>query len=263
MKKIFYGITLVLAVAMCFSLLFFPILKFDLDKVYSNHQEEIEKYITENENIDKSYEELKTEGINEIIYNTCIALQMYYSTNDVVFDEDGNMIESGNDNEAIMFDIVRLKNKGIKYTDLANSIKNQFDYNIKLNKAIKAYAGKMDMKMFFDNWANPFPMLIIVILIALEFACAVLVGIRSIKGILEKKKNKLFRISVFGIAISAELLLMPVIFKTNINASEVTNINDFVGIFVMNVKGTSVCYYCGIGFIISTALAILTKFLKY
>ena len=56
---------------------------------------------------------------------------------------------------------------------------------------------------------------------------------------------------------------MPVIFKTNINASEVTNINDFVGIFVMNVKGTSVCYYCGIGFIISTALAILTKFLKY
>lgn len=42
MKKIFYGITLVLAVAMCFSLLFFPILKFDLDKVYSNHQEEIE-----------------------------------------------------------------------------------------------------------------------------------------------------------------------------------------------------------------------------
>ena len=45
MKKIFYGITLVLAVAMCFSLLFFPILKFDLDKVYSNHQEEIENLI--------------------------------------------------------------------------------------------------------------------------------------------------------------------------------------------------------------------------
>ena len=61
--------------------------------------------------------------------------------------EDGNMIESGNDNEAIMFDVVRLKNKGIKYTDLANSIKNQFDYNIKLNKAIQAYNGKMDMKM--------------------------------------------------------------------------------------------------------------------
>ncbi|MEI3527682.1 MAG: hypothetical protein V8R15_06660 [Bacilli bacterium] len=178
MKKIFYGITLVLAVAMCFSLLFFPILKFDLDKVYSNHQEEIEKYISDNENLDKSYEELKEEGINEIIYNTCIALQMYYSTNDVVFDEDGNMIESGNDNEAIMFDVVRLKNKGIKYTDLANSIKNQFDYNIKLNKAIQAYNGKMDMKMFFDNWANPFPMLAIVILIALEFACAVLVVIR-------------------------------------------------------------------------------------
>ena len=74
MKKIFYGITLVLAVAMCFSLLFFPILKFDLDKVYSNHQEEIEKYISDNENLDKSYEELKEEGINEIIYNTCIAL---------------------------------------------------------------------------------------------------------------------------------------------------------------------------------------------
>ena len=29
---------------------------------------------------------------------------------------------------------------------------------------------------------------------------------------------------------------MPVIFQTKINASEVTNINDFVGIFVMNVK---------------------------
>lgn len=65
-----------------------------------------------------------------------------------------------------------------------------------MNKAIQAYNGKMDMKMFFDNWANPFPMLAIVILIALEFACAVLVVIRSIKGILEKKKNKLFRISI-------------------------------------------------------------------
>lgn len=38
---------------------------------------------------------------------------MYYSTNDVVFDEDGNMIESGNDNEAIMFDVVRLKIKAL------------------------------------------------------------------------------------------------------------------------------------------------------
>ncbi len=263
MKKVFFGITLVLAIAMCFSLLIFPVLKFDTDAIYNNHQEEINLYIEENKDTGKSLEELKTEAVNEIIYNTCIALQMYSSNNEVVFDEDGNMIESGNDNEAIMFDLVRLKNKGIKYTDLANSIKNQFDYNIQLLKAIKNYSGKMDFKLFFDNWSNPFLMLLIVILVALEFACAILIIIRSIKGILEKKKTRLLRISVFGIGISAILLLMPVIFKSDIPAMEVNNVNDFVGIFLMNVRGTTICYYCGIGFAISTILALITKLLKY
>ena len=59
MKKIFYGITLVLAVAMCFSLLFFPILKFDLDKVYSNHQEEIEDDEEDEEENEKKENEKK------------------------------------------------------------------------------------------------------------------------------------------------------------------------------------------------------------
>ena len=43
MKKVFFGITLVLAIAMCFSLLIFPVLKFDTDAIYNNHQEEINK----------------------------------------------------------------------------------------------------------------------------------------------------------------------------------------------------------------------------
>lgn len=265
MKKFLYGITLILAVVMCFTLLFFPILSFNREAIYDNHQDEIENYILEekeNGSI-KTDEELKEEAINNIIYQTLTVLQMYYESNDVVYDEDNNSIESTNDYEAIMLDIYRIKEKGIKYTDLANSIKNQIDYDIKLNKAIKEANGKGDLDLFFANWQNPIPMMLVFLLVALEFACAVLVIIRSIKGIFEKKRNKLLTISIFGVAVSLMLLLMPVIFKTNLEFASVDNVNQFIQIFLMNVEGTSVCYYCGIGFVICFALSIFAKFFRY
>ena len=263
MKKIFYGITLILSVGMCLSLLFFPILKFDRKAIYNNYQDEIKKYVSQNILSNKSFDELEEEAINDIIYQICISLQMYNDSNDIVFDEDGNKIESGNDYEAIMFDVYKLKEKGIKYTDLANSIKNQFEYDIELFKVIKEAKGKADWKIFFDNWINPLPMTFLVILIAFEFACGVLLIIRSMKGISEKKRNKVFLISILGTVVSIGLLLMPAIFKTDISLSEVNNINQYVNIFAMNVNGTSVCYACLICFGISTILAFVAKFLRY
>lgn len=263
MKKIFYGITLILSIGMCLSLLFFPILQFDRDSVYNNYQDEINLYVSENADSLKTKEELEEEAINDIIYQICITLQMYSNTNDIVFDEDGNQIESGNDYEAIMFDIYNLKEKGIKYTDLANSIKNQFEYDINLFKAIKEVQGKTNWKLFFENWINPLPMTFFVILIAFEFACGVLLIIRSIKGISERKRNKVLLISVLGGIVSICLLLMPVIFKTDITLSEVNDINQYVSIFAMNVKGSRVCYGCLICFGISAILAFIAKFMSY
>lgn len=265
MKKFLYGINLILAVVMCFTMLFFPILRFDSDAIYDNHQEVIDAYVKSE--IDagntKSQEELKEEAINDIIYQTLTVLQMYYSSDDVVYDEDNNEIESNNDYEAMMFDMYRIKEKGIKYTDLANSIKNQIDYDIKLNKAIKDATGKGDLKLFFANWANPIPMILVFLLVAFIFASAVIVIIRSIKGIFEHKHNKLIRISAFGVGISFVLLMLPVIFKSEIDFSTIDNANVFIKIFLMNVRGTSVCYYSGIGFLICLGLSIFAKFFRY
>lgn len=263
MKKIFYGLTLILSIGMCLSLLFFPILKFDRDVIRENHKEDIQKYIEENADGIKTNEELEKSAINDIIRTICISLQIHGQNSDVVFDENGNLIESGNDYEAIIFDIERIKDNGIKYVDLANSIKNQIEYDIDLYKAIKSANSKVDMKLFFDNWSNPLPMILLVILIAFEFACGVILIVRSVKGINERKRNKVLLTSILGFVVSIGILLMPVIFKHDINIANVTSINDYVGIFAMNVKGASVCFGCLICFGISSILALVAKFLRY
>lgn len=262
MKKALFGITLIIGIGICLSLLFFPILEFNRDAIYEHHKEEIEQIILEDTDVTKTYDEKKEAVINDIIYNVCTYLQMYTKSNDVVYDENGNPIESGNDNEAIMFDIYKLKEDGIKYTDLAKSIKNQCEYDINLYKALKS-SGKVDFKVFFKNWYNPLLMIGMVLLIALEFACAFLLVIRSIKGVLEKKRNKVLIISVFGVAISILLMFFGTIFKSNLELSTMSSINDFVKLFAMSVKGTIVCKYCALAFLASTAVSVGAKFMKY
>ncbi len=263
MKKIIYAITLVLAIAMCLCLIFFPVMKFNREAIYRNHKDEIDLYISENLDSGKTEEELKESGINDIIYQVCLALQIYSDTHDVVYDEDGNPIGSSNDNEAIMFDLNRIKENGIKYTDLANGIKNQCSFDIELYKAIKAADVDKPLKTFFAYWCNPFPLIIIAIFIAFEFACAFLVIVRSIKGINEKKRNKLLRISIFGAAISICLLVMPAIFTTDLSGIEEFDFASYIKMFLMNIEGTIVVYYCGIGFLICIGLAIFSMFFRY
>ena len=254
--------TLVLAIAMCLGMLFFPILEFDREAIYKSHQTLIDRYVEESTEENKTKEELKEAGINEIIYDTSIALQMYYSATDVVYDEDNGVIGSLNDNESIMFDVYRLKDKGIKYTDLANGVKNQITYDVKLYRVIQklSLSNAEKRALFFDNWTNPFPFLLLVLLLAFEFACAFLLIFRSVKGIMEKRKTRLMRISIFGAVVSLALLCMPAIFQSNV--TEMKNINDYVATFAMIVKGTSICWYACIGFLVSIGLSIFTKILK-
>lgn len=261
-KKICFGITLVLAIAMCLGMLFFPILEFDREAIYKSHQTLIDRYVEESTEENKTEEELKEAGINEIIYDTSIALQMYYSATDVVYDEDNGVIGSLNDNESIMFDVYRLKDKGIKYTDLANGVKNQITYDVKLYQVIQGLSLSNAEKraLFFDNWTNPFPFLLLVLLLAFEFACAFLLIFRSVKGIMEKRKTRLMRISIFGAVVSLALLCMPAIFQSNV--TEMKNINDYVATFAMIVKGTAICWYAFIGFLVSIGLSVFTKILK-
>ena len=262
MKKAFFGITLIIGIGICLGLLFFPILEFDREAIYENHKEEIENEIVSDIDETKTYEEKKDAVINEIIYNVCGYLQMYTKSNDIVYDEDGNEIESGNDNEAIMFDLYELKEDGIKYTDLAKGLKNQFEYNLNVYKVLKKN-GNLNLKVLFDSWYNPFPMLGLVLLIALEFACCFLLIIRSVKGVLEKKRNKVLIISLFGAVISVVLLFLSTIFKTNIELIEVNSTAQFVRLLAMSIKGTMVCKYAFIAFLASTMLSIVAKFMKY
>lgn len=265
MRKVLYGLTLIIALVMCLTLLFFPVLKFDRDSIYENHQDEIDAFVLDElaNGSSKTKEELEEEAVNNIIYQTLMVLQMYYSSNDVVYDEDNNVIESTNDYEAIMLDVYRIKEKGIRYTDLANSIKNQIDYDVKINNAIKEATGKGDIKLFFEHWQNPIPMIVIFLLVALIFASAVLVIVRSVRGIFERKRNKLLAISIFGTLISLALFLMPIIFTKNIDLTAIDNLNQFVRVFIMNIKVTSVCIYCGIGFLVCTLLTIFARFFSY
>lgn len=261
MKKALFGITLIIGIGICFGLLFFPVLEFDREAIYEHHKDEIEQMIIENTDSTKTYDEKKDAAINDVIYNICTYLQMYTKSNDVVYDEDGNPIESGNDNEAIMFDIYNLKEDGIKYTDLAKSIKNQCEYDINLYKLLKSN-GKVEFKVFFEYWSNPLLMIGFVLLIAIEFACGALLIIRSIKGVLEKKRNKVLVISIFGVVISVILIFLGSIFKSNLELSTMSSINDFVKLFAMSIKGTVLCKYCALAFLCSTAVAVAAKFVK-
>lgn len=262
MKKILYGITLIIGIGISLALLFFPVLEFDREAIYDNYKDDIEAMIAFDSTVGESYEEKKEKAINEIIYNTCIALQMYTKNNDVVYDEDGNLIESGSDTDAMMMDIYRLKEKGIGYTSLAKSIKNQCEFDMNLYRVLKD-TGKVDFKIYFANWSNPFLMIGFVILIALEFACAILLIIRSVKGVLEKKRNKVFAISVFGIITTLLIMFLGDLFKSNINLTSVDTINEFVKLFATIIKGTKVCMYSGIGFLVTTIISLFAKFLKY
>ncbi len=265
MKRIFYGITLVIAIVMCLSLLFFPILKFDREAIYNNNKEYIENNIAKSLEIDSSlnYDDLKEAGIDDIIKRVFVTLQLYATatSNGAQITETNEIITVYSNEDAIQFDFERIKTKGIRYIDLANSIKNQFEYNNKLNKAIKQINGKTSWKIFFDLWSNPLPMIFLVLLIAFEFASAVIVIIRSIKGIFNKK-NKLFTISIFGLVISGCLLVMPTIFKSNIDIEAVNSISEYVNVFAMSIKGTTVCYCYLVGFAICLVLAFINKLLK-
>ena len=153
----------------------------------------------------------------------------------------------------------RLRNKGIKYIDLVSGIKNQVEYNSKLRKALKAdetLTRKEKSAQLKANRINPFTF----ITIALVFASAFLIIIRSIKGLLELKKVKLFRISLFGTIVSLGLIMLPYIFKKQI--TEITYPSQYVNLFISCVSGSALCYYYFFGFLICLILSIIAKFAK-
>ncbi len=261
MKKIFYGITLVIGIGICLALLFFPILEFDRDAIYKHHKDEIEEAIALDTSESKTYEEKKDAAINEIIYNTCIVLQMYKRQTDVVFDENGNAIDAGSDTESMMFDIYALKEDGIKYTDLINSVKNQINWDIALYKSLKVQ-GKVDSKVFFDNWSNPLLMILILIFVACEFVCGVILIIKSYRGIEDKKRNETIVVSICGIVVTTIILCLGLIFRTKEPVENLNSINDFVKLLSMNLKGTTILILSLIGFGVSVGLGIAHKSLK-
>ena len=95
---------------------------------------------------------------------------------------------------------------------------------------------------------------------ALVFASAFLIIIRSIKGLLELKKVKLFRISLFGTIVSLGLIMLPYIFKKQI--TEITYPSQYVNLFISCVSGSALCYYYFFGFLICLILSIIAKFAK-
>ncbi len=266
LKKSLFGISLVLAIAMCFALLIFPILKYDKEVVQKNNTEFINQYIEDNK--DKGTQEekeiLTEDAVNSFINQISNNLQIYGNvTIQYEQDENGNLIYNGVDSELQMFELDRLRNKGIKYKDLASGIKNQISYDNELRKILKNNSdltNKEKNQYFFQAWINPIPFIFIVILIALEFACAFLVIVRSIKGIMEKRKTKLLAISIFGCVVSLFLLVLPTLFSKQ----TVTTIlpNNSVSLFISSVRGTGLCYYYFIGFAICIVISIFTKLLK-
>ena len=77
------------------------------------------------------------------------------------------------------------------------------------------------------------------------------------------KRNKVLIISIFGVAISIFLIFFGSIFKSKLELSTMSSINDFVKLFAMSVKGTVVCKYCALAFLGSTAVSVCAKFMKY
>ena len=141
--------------------------------------------------------------------------------------------------------------------------KNQVEYNSKLRKALKAdetLTRKEKSAQLKANRINPFTFITLVITIALVFASAFLIIIRSIKGLLELKKVKLFRISLFGTIVSLGLIMLPYIFKKQI--TEITYPSQYVNLFISCVSGSALCYYYFFGFLICLILSIIAKFAK-
>lgn len=247
-KKAYYAITLIIAIGLCFALVCFPVLKYNKDSINKNARFLINTYIekgyTENESIDLTIDEISK------------ALQIFGNID--AYKEDGSV-----DYDLLNMTLSRLRNKGIKYIDLVSGIKNQVEYNSKLRKALKAdetLTRKEKSAQLKANRINPFTFITLVITIALVFASAFLIIIRSIKGLLELKKVKLFRISLFGTIVSLGLIMLPYIFKKQI--TEITYPSQYVNLFISCVSGSALCYYYFFGFLICLILSIIAKFAK-
>lgn len=247
-KKAYYGITLTIAIGLCIALVCFPILKYNKDSVNKNAGFVVDTYIK------TGYTE--SESINMTIDDISKALQIYGNL-------DNYIIDGSVDYELLDMTLNRLRTKGIKYIDLVSGIKNQLEYNSNLRKELKAdetLTRKEKSAQLKANRINPFTFITLVILVALVFASAFLIVIRSIKGILELKKVKLFRISLFGSIVSLALILLPYIFKKQI--TEIIYPSQYVNLFISCVSGSALCYYYFFGFLLCLILSIIAKFAK-
>ena len=107
-KKAYYGITLIIAIGLCFALVCFPVLKYNKDSINKNARFLINTYIekgyTENESIDLTIDEISK------------ALQIFGNID--AYKEDGSV-----DYDLLNMTLSRLRNKGIKYIDLVSGIK--------------------------------------------------------------------------------------------------------------------------------------------
>lgn len=259
MKKYFYGITLIIGIISCLVLLFFPVLEFDENAIYLHHQQEIEHAILLDTDLNKSYEEKKNEAINEIIYNTAISLQMYNKTTQVVFDEDGNMISSGSSNELIMYDVYRLKEKGIKFSNILTSIKNQIDWNSSLKSTLKHLNN--DMSLYQQLKANPLILIFIASLILIAIICSIILIIQSIKAINEKTTNYLIT-SIIGTASTLLIIISKFIFKTNLGLEQISKAKEFSLLFSMNTTSSISLMFVFFAFAISIILHFVKNHLK-
>lgn len=247
-KKAYFGISLVIAIGLCLALLVFPVLKYDEKSVVKYSQTLVNSYMQE------GYSE--EDAIQLVIDEISMALQIYG-------DADSINSEDGFDKELLNMSLERIRKKGIKYIDLASGIKNQVEYNSKLRKALKAdttLTNKDKKAILKAEKIDVFPFIGLVIFIALEFAAAFLIIIRSIKGILERRKTKLIRISIFGTVFSFCLIILPALFRKEITEIKVPS--DYIDLFISSVHGASLCYYCFFGFLTCLVLSIFAKFTK-
>ena len=58
-------------------------------------------------------------------------------------------------------------------------------------------------------------------------------------------------------------MLFSKVFYTDLNFSAITSINDFVRLFAMSVKGSTVCMYSTLAFLAATVVSACAKFMKY
>ena len=222
-KKAYYGITLIIAIGLCFALVCFPVLKYNKDSINKNARFLINTYIekgyTENESIDLTIDEISK------------ALQIFGNID--AYKEDGSVSTPHN---------------------------THIEFLRKALKADETLTRKEKSAQLKANRINPFTFITLVITIALVFASAFLIIIRSIKGLLELKKVKLFRISLFGTIVSLGLIMLPYIFKKQI--TEITYPSQYVNLFISCVSGSALCYYYFFGFLICLILSIIAKFAK-